>query len=113
MSVHNRQRRRPQRQNRPQHSTEQHLTDPAVAETDTYTETSPDAATSPVLPAASTRTTALLRGQNRPAAAPRSAAPPLDYSREYQHARTDLRWITLWAVILFGLMFALRFSGLV
>lgn len=111
MSVHNRQRRRPQRQNRPQHSTEQPHTDAAVAETDTYTETSPAEGES-VLPTASTRTTALLRGKNRPAA-PRSVAPPLDYTREYQHARTDLRWITLWAVILFGLMFALRFSGLV
>jgi|SRR5581483_1661272 hypothetical protein len=43
----------------------------------------------------------------------RAAPEPVDYTADYDAARRDLRWIALWTVILFAVMIALRFSGLV
>ena len=43
----------------------------------------------------------------------RSAPEPVDYTRDYDAVRRDLRWIALWTVLLFVGMVALKFSGLV
>lgn len=52
------------------------------------------------------------RGARRPQR--RSAAlEPVDYTPDYDAAKRDLRWIALWAVLLFVAMFALKFSGIV
>jgi hypothetical protein len=59
-----------------------------------------------------------------PASAPRAARPnrrvltrpapePVDYTADYAAARMDLRWIAIWAGLLFIAMFALYFSGVV
>lgn len=53
----------------------------------------------------STRTTRRMRTRVAPA--------PVDYTSDYSDARKDLRLITLWAVLLFIAMFALKFSGIV
>lgn len=52
------------------------------------------------------------RGARRPQ---RRSAPlePVDYTPDYDAAKRDLRWIALWAVLLFVAMFALKFSGIV
>lgn len=52
---------------------------------------------------------------NRSARRVRSARPapePVDYSRDYANVRRDLRLIAIWASLLFIVMIALRFSGL-
>jgi hypothetical protein len=52
---------------------------------------------------------------NRSARRVRSARPapePVDYSKDYANVRRDLRWIAIWASLLFIAMIALRFSGL-
>ena len=43
----------------------------------------------------------------------RPAPEPVDYSKDYAAARIDLRRIAIWAVLLFVVMIALKFSGLV
>src|SRR5438552_3294553 len=43
----------------------------------------------------------------------RSAPEPVDYSKDYRAVRRDLRWIALWTLLLFIVMIALKFSGLV
>jgi hypothetical protein len=55
--------------------------------------------------AATTRTTRRMRS--------RVELEPVDYSKDYQAARQDLRWIAIWAVLLFVVMIILRISGIV
>ena len=43
----------------------------------------------------------------------RAVPEPVDYSSDYAAVRVDLRWIAIWAVLLFVAMVALKFSGLV
>jgi hypothetical protein len=43
----------------------------------------------------------------------RPAPEPVDYSKDYRAVRRDLRWIALWTLLLFIVMIALKFSGLV
>jgi len=43
----------------------------------------------------------------------RPAPEPVDYTKDYTAARSDLRWIALWSVLLFVGMLALKVSGLV
>jgi hypothetical protein len=43
----------------------------------------------------------------------RAAPEPVDYTADYADARTDLRWIAIWSGLLFLVMFALYFSGIV
>ena len=43
----------------------------------------------------------------------RPALEPVDYGKDYTAARIDLRRIAIWAVLLFEVMIALKFSGLV
>jgi hypothetical protein len=43
----------------------------------------------------------------------RAVPEPVDYTGDYAAVRVDLRWIALWAVLLFVAMVALKFSGLV
>ena len=43
----------------------------------------------------------------------RPAPEPIDYSKEYVAVRRDLRWIALWAGLLFAAMIALKLSGVV
>jgi hypothetical protein len=43
----------------------------------------------------------------------RAAPEPVDYTSDYAAVRVDLRWIAIWAALLFIAMIALRFSGLV
>src|SRR5262245_26929459 len=43
----------------------------------------------------------------------RPAPEPVDYTEDYAAARTDLRWIAIWAGLLFVAMIALYFSHLV
>jgi hypothetical protein len=65
-------------------------------------------ATVPLAPSAGAR-------QARPArrVISRAAPEPVDYSKDYNAVRRDLRWIALWTVLLFAAMIALKFSGLV
>jgi hypothetical protein len=51
------------------------------------------------------------RSTRRPVARP--VAEPVDYTQDYFHARRDLTRIAIWSVILFAVMIAIRFSGLV
>ncbi len=55
--------------------------------------------------AASTRSTRRMRSRAEP--------EPVDYSKDYQAARHDLRWIVIWAVLLLVVMVALRISGII
>jgi hypothetical protein len=43
----------------------------------------------------------------------RPTAEPIDYTQDYVVARSDLIKITVWSVLLFGGMVALKFTGLV
>lgn len=43
----------------------------------------------------------------------RTAPEPVDYTKDYNAVRRDMRWIALWTVLLFVAMIALKFSGLV
>ena len=43
----------------------------------------------------------------------RAAPEPIDYTQDYASVRTDLRWIAIWAGLLFDVMIGLYFSGLV
>jgi hypothetical protein len=38
---------------------------------------------------------------------------PVDYTRDYKAASEDLRWIALWSVVVFVIMFAVKFSGII
>jgi hypothetical protein len=65
----------------------------------------------PTKPSAATSTSSGRFGRRGTVA--RIAPEPVDYSKDYAAVRRDLLWITLWSVLLFGGMIALRFSGLV
>jgi len=43
----------------------------------------------------------------------RPAPEPVDYTADYAAVRVDLRWIAIWAGLLFIAMFVLYFSGIV
>lgn len=51
------------------------------------------------------------RGARRPRA--RVEPEPVDYTKDYQAARRDLRWIAIWAILLFAVMIVLSVSGIV
>jgi hypothetical protein len=50
------------------------------------------------------------RQARRPIARP--SAEPVDYTADYDGARSDLIKITIWAVLLFGAMIAIKLSGI-
>jgi len=78
-----------------------------VAEATVSPEASVTPNTSATVPLRQPTTRANRRGPNRAV-----TFEPIDYSADYDAARQDLRWIALWSVVVFGIMIALKFSGL-
>ena len=116
MSVHDRARRREQRHQRSAGvaSRQPAPITPVVDEADT--EAAEIVNLSRSAPAAALPAASSVAAANNPRPVRRGARPapaPVDYSADYRAARTDLRWIALWAGLLFIAMIALRFSGLV
>ena len=89
-------------------------TPPPVAE-----DTGEPASTGPTIALGSAPAAESRRVEGRPAARSsrrvlsRPAPEPVDYSKDYEAVRRDLRWIALWTALLFIAMIALKFSGLV
>lgn len=67
------------------------------------------AVAAPAMPAAKRQSGT--RGARRPRA--RAEPEPVDYTKDYQAARRDLRWIAIWAVLLFAAMIVLSVTGIV
>ena len=86
------------------------IEEPVVEQGQDVVETAPSTRTATLLPG-STATTRPARNTRRAVARP--VAEPVDYSEDYRHARRDIVRILVWSAILFGIMIALRFSGLV
>lgn len=74
---------------------------------------SPEPSIGPTVPLAPRESAAARPARQARRVLSRSAAEPVDYSKDYTAARRDLRWIALWTVLLFAGMLALKFSGLV
>jgi hypothetical protein len=122
MSVHDRARRRQQRQqraagatNRPQIQDSHAPIFEPEAETEAAEIVNISRSAAPVASPAPKPVTPGVPAVG-PRAARRAARPapaPIDYTEDYRAVRKDLRWIALWSILLFGGMIALAFSGLV
>lgn len=127
MPPHTRSQRRRQgarQQQRQQRSNTQPVQAPAINDVDTSADMPDSETAKPAIydDAASPRTPAATTVANAPRAAAtrttrrmraRAEPEPVDYSKDYQAARRDLRWIVIWAVLLFVVMVVLRISGIV
>ena len=86
------------------------IEEPVIEQGQAVAETIPSSRANPLSPG-STAATRPARNTRRAVARP--VAEPVDYSEDYRHARRDIVRILVWSTILFGIMIALRFSGLV